>query len=111
MNNPSNLGTYDKDHEARVLHKILLLKNWFEECNTKQIGDPDLFHLIDRLMKEEQVLFTNKDVFFTQHHARELRPNLGACKEEQEIFNLEIESYLKKYDLSWEYYLAYRKVV
>ena len=109
MNNPSNLITYNKEHEARVLNKILLLKNWFESYNSKQIGDPDLFHLIDQLMKEENVPYSNKDVFFTQYHAQQLKPNPAVNRVEQELFNKGIEDYLKKYELSWEYYLAYRK--
>jgi hypothetical protein len=109
MNKLSNSLVYHKEHEARVLNKVLLLKNWFASFNEKEIGDPDLFHLVVKLMQEENVPYSNKDVFFTQHHAQKIKPNPIINQEEQKIFNKDIEAFLKKYELSWEYYLAYRK--
>ena len=107
--NSSIAINYNSSNEERVLRQVLLLKNWFEICTTKQIGDPDLDILVLKLMKEEGVSYTNKDIFFTQYHARELKPNVTINKSEQDNFNKKAEWYLKKYDLSWEYYLTYKK--
>ena len=86
MNNLSNPVVYGKEHESRVLNKILLLKNWFASFNAKEIGEPDLFRLVVKLMQEENVPYSNKDVFFTQHHAQQLKPNSAVHQVEQKIF-------------------------
>jgi len=103
------LKQYGEMHKARILKEISLLKNWFYEMTETSLGNVDLEFLVKHLIHQEYLPYSQKDLFFTTWHAKKLVAPIQLNKEHQKSFNKDIENYMIRHKLCWEYYRAYLK--
>ncbi len=73
------------------------------------LGDPDLEFLVRRLIEKEYLPCSQENLFFTIWHSKKIVAPVNVDRFQQEIFNKNIEKYMIKNDLSWDYYKSYVK--
>ncbi len=100
---------YSEVNKSRILKKIAMLLRWFDECTTTTIGDADYSYLVQKLMKDEVVIFENSDLFFTNFHGKKFYKKIYINSAEQELFNERIHNFMVMNNLSWDYYRTYIK--
>jgi len=106
MNNPNdnNQALIGSETRNSVLKKIMMLKSWIAENLTVSLTTTEYNYVAKALLDEAGVPYSNRDLFDLQLWAEKVPVFPGKLDREQSDFNAQIESFMNKVGLNWDYW-------
>jgi len=106
MNNLNDINQVLISSETRngVLKKIMMLKSWIAENLTVTLTTNEYNYVAKALLDEAGVPYSNRDLFDLQLWAEKVPVFPGKLDREQSDFDAQIESFMNKVGLNWDYW-------
>ena len=106
MNNPNdnNQALISSETRNSILKKIMMLKSWIAENLTVSLTTTEYNYIAKALLDETGAPYSNRDLFDLQLWAEKVPEFPGKLEREQSDFDTQIEIFMNKVGLNWDYW-------